>query len=131
MVTISKKTEYALMLVMFLTKNNEKGSVSLFEVSKELSLPYRFLSQMASEMKKGNLLVSKEGKGGGYKLTRDWYKYSLYDLMAMLGDNRNMVECMCKTGKCKMSSGCKLKSVWQKLELGFVNQLKQIKLVDL
>jgi len=131
MVTISKKTEYALMLVMFLAKNEKNNKVSLMEVSKELALPYRFLSQMASEMKNGGLLVSKEGRSGGYKLVSDWQKFSLYDLIVILGEDRNMVECLCEKGKCKMSSECKLRSVWEKLETGFVTELKQIKLVDL
>ncbi len=131
MVTISKKTEYALMLVMFLAKNDKSEKVPLLTVSKELDLPYRFLSQMASEMKKSHLLVSKEGRNGGYSLASAWKKFSLYDLIVILGEDRNMVECLCEKGKCKMSSGCKLKSIWRKLETGFVDQLRQIKLNDL
>lgn len=131
MVTISKKTEYALMLVMFLAKNDKNEKVSLLAVSSELGLPYRFLSQMASVMKNGGLLVSKEGRSGGYRLANGWQKFSLYDLIVLLGEDRNMVECLCGNGKCKMSTECKLKTVWKKLETGFVAELRQIKLVDL
>ena len=119
------------MLVMFLAKNGNNEKVSLLTVSKELDLPYRFLSQMASEMKKSHLLVSKEGRNGGYSLASAWKKFSLYDLIVILGEDRNMVECLCRTGRCKMSSSCKLKSIWQKLETGFIDQLRQIKLDDL
>ena len=128
MVTVSRKIEYSLMTLMFLAKKGNGKKISLVTVSEELDLPYRFLSRVASEMKNGGLLVSKEGRGGGYELASDWQKFSLYDLIVILGENRNMVECLCRQRKCKMSSDCKLKSIWRKLENGFVDQLRQIKL---
>ena len=131
MVTVSKKIEYAMMLVSFLAEKEGKENVSLLEVSRQLHLPYRFLSQLASELKNNGILSSKEGRGGGYKLVKTWRNLSLYDLVVALGEDKNMVECLCSGKTCKMSGICGLKSVWVRLEKDFMKELKNIKLEDI
>ena len=50
MITISKKVEYSIELLSFLIKTGDKA-VSLMEVSKKTGLPYRFLGQVAIDLR--------------------------------------------------------------------------------
>ena len=129
MITISKKVEYSIELISFLTKR--KNVVSLMEVSKELNLPYRFLGQVAIGLRKGGIIEGKEGKLGGYLLSAGWKDKSLYDLMESLGENKGMVKCLSKPGGCSREEDCKMQNVWQKLEEHFSNDLKKIKLNEI
>ncbi len=132
MVTISKKTEYAIMLVSYLSENMDKY-VSLTEVCGKLALPYRFLGQLAVELKNGGLLKAREGRGGGYSLAKDWQGISLYDLIVMLGEDKALVKCLCDGDNCGCSrqAKCKLKKLWVRLEGVFREEIKRVKLGEI
>lgn len=126
MITISKKVEYSLVFIGHLSKNRGK-MVSLTEAAAVLSLPYRFLGQLAADLKMAKIVESKEGKAGGYELAHNWENKSLYDLMEALGENKHAVACL-GDKSCKRIKGCGMRKLWDKLETTFVNELKKIKL---
>ena len=132
MVTISKKTEYAIMLVFYLSDTKGKY-ISLTEVCRELALPYRFLGQLAVGLKNGGLLKAREGRGGGYGLAKDWQGVSLYDLIVMLGEDKALVKCLCDGDNCVCSrqAKCKLKKLWARLEGVFREEIKRVKLGEI
>jgi Rrf2 family protein len=129
MITISKKVEYGLMFLTYLTKN--KGVVSLNESAKELNLPYRFWAQIVGILKTGEILDSKEGKGGGYSFLSGWDKKNLYDLMVALGEDRRIVKCLGNEGSCLRMDRCQMRKVWGKIEEGLIDKLKEIKLTEI
>ena len=126
MITIPKKVEYSVAFIGYLSKNREKV-ISLKETAKSLFLPYRFLGQLATDLKKAGIIESREGKSGGYCLEPGWQNKNLFDLLEAIGENKKMVEC----GECSRSGECKMMKVWAKLELGMVKELKKIKLSNL
>ena len=130
MITISKKVEYSIILISYLAE--KKGeTVSLADVAKKLSLPYRFLGQLAGALKNGGIVDSREGKMGGYSLNKGWEKKSLYDLLEVLGENKHMVKCLAGDVVCEREAGCRLRGVWGKIEKSFSKEMKLIKLTDL
>lgn len=130
MITISKKVEYSIELLSFLIKTGDKA-VSLMEVSKKTGLPYRFLGQVAIDLRKGGIVEGREGKMGGYVLTKGWKDKTLYDLLTALGENKGMVKCLGESGECVRKDGCKMRNIWQKLEFNFLNDLKKIRLNEI
>lgn len=130
MITISKKVEYSIILISFLAKNGGK-TISLAEASKRLNLPYRFLGQLASALRSAKIVVSREGKSGGYSLVPDWRERTLYDLLEALGENKHMVKCLGEGETCAMAEKCGIRGIWSKLENSFVGELKKIKLSEI
>ncbi|OIP87520.1 hypothetical protein AUK05_01155 [Candidatus Shapirobacteria bacterium CG2_30_35_20] len=130
MITISKKVEYSIELLSFLIKTGDKA-VSLMEVSKKTGLPYRFLGQVAIDLRKGGIVEGREGKMGGYLLMKGWKDKTLFDLLTALGENKGMVKCLGLGEKCSRENGCKMRNIWQKLEMDFLNDLKKIKLNEI
>ena len=66
MITIPKKVEYSIVFISYLAKNPD-STISLKDASKKLFLPYSFLSKLATLLTNGGLIISQEGKSGGYK----------------------------------------------------------------
>ena len=130
MITISKKVEYSIELLSFLMKTGDKV-VSLMEISKKTGLPYRFLGQVAIDLRSGGIVEGREGKMGGYVLVKGWRDRTLYDLLTSLGENRGMVKCLASGAVCKRQEGCKMRKIWQKLEADFLDDLKKIKLDEI
>ncbi|HQI13275.1 MAG: Rrf2 family transcriptional regulator [Candidatus Shapirobacteria bacterium] len=129
MINISKKVEYGVVLVKYLSVNKDKN-VSLGEIAERLNLPPRFLSQIAVGLKKGKILKSHEGKKGGYILEKNWEKKSIYDLIVALGEDKKMVECLGEK-KCRRSNICKLRSFWEKIDKKWYLELKKVKLKEI
>ncbi len=129
MLTISKKVEYGMVLFTYLSQRQGKY-VPLKTVVDELALPYRFLAQIAAEMKQSGLVVSREGKGGGYGLGKDWENRTVYDLVVAMGEKKSMVECLQRANNCRRFGTCQIKGVWKKVEEMWWESLKKVKLVE-
>ena len=129
MITIPKKVEYSIILIAYLAKNRE-NKVSLTKVAQKLSLPYRFLGQLAVKLKDAGIVTSREGKSGGYELVSGWDQKSVYDLMRALGENKRMVQCLGDV-ECSRVADCQLKKIWNRVEDSYIKELKLIKLADI
>lgn len=126
MITIPKKVEYSVIFLSYLAKN-PKITISLKEVSQKLLLPYSFLSKLATSLVNGGLIISQEGKSGGYQLAPNWQKKSFYDLLQILGENKAMVSCL-GTKSCAHAGKCSIQKIWLKIESAWQKELKKIKL---
>jgi len=126
MITIPKKVEYSIVFISYLSKNLDK-TISLKEVSEKLVLPYSFLSKLATLLTNGGLIISQEGKSGGYKLAPNWQQKSLYDLLIILGENKALVSCL-GSKSCARSGKCSIQNIWSQIETSWQQELTKIKL---
>lgn len=68
---LSKKTTYALRALRFLTRKHGEGPVLISEIAKNEKISQKFLESILLELRKGRILGSKKGKGGGYYLIKE------------------------------------------------------------
>lgn len=68
---LSKKAQYAFHALTYLTENQDNGPVLISEISDKKGISLKFLEHILLELKKGGLLGSKKGKGGGYYLIKE------------------------------------------------------------
>jgi len=129
MITVSKKVEYSIVFLSFLSHSKGKN-ISLTEAAKKLQLPYRFLGQLATNLKSGGIIDSWEGKSGGYQMAKGSDKKNLYDLLEALGENKAMVTCLGDKG-CVRAKGCSLKKIWERIEKSWYSELKKVKLSEI
>ena len=129
MMTISKKVEYSIVFISYLSHNKGKN-ITITQAAKNLRLPYRFLGQIAINLKSGGIIESKEGKSGGYQMVRGWEMKSIYDLFESLGENKAMVTCL-GDKSCIRIRKCRMKKIWEKVEKSWYLELKKIKLGEI
>lgn len=67
---LSKKAQYAFHALTYLMEKQDEGHVLISEISAEKKISQKFLEHILLELKKGGLLGSKKGKGGGYYLLK-------------------------------------------------------------
>ncbi|MEM9282435.1 MAG: Rrf2 family transcriptional regulator, partial [Verrucomicrobiota bacterium] len=67
---VSKKAEYALQAVLAMARAPKNQPVQIQELAEAENIPVKFLEQILLTLKKGQLLQSKRGVGGGYQLNR-------------------------------------------------------------
>jgi Rrf2 family protein len=76
----SARFEYALLTLLYLKCEPDEDPISGRVLSEELKLPYRFLEQILSDLKRAGLVRSVRGYKGGYQLSRDPGEISVYDV---------------------------------------------------
>ena len=67
MLTITKQSDYGIILLSHIYKS--KKIVNLSELISKTKLPQRFLARIAAALVNEGLLISREGKNGGYQTT--------------------------------------------------------------
>lgn len=116
MFELTKKTEYGLQLMTYLARNYQKKPISLKKVARIKKLPYRFLSQLASSLKKAGLVDSKEGSGGGYFLAKAPKKIAVADILEVLEGPIELIECLKKDASCPWAGMCGQRAMFSQLK---------------
>lgn len=130
MLTITRQSDYAILFISELRKKND--FIPLSELVKETHLPQRFLARIAAELAKNKIVVSKEGKIGGYKLIADLNKISLYNFFKIFEKDVAFCKCSSKNYCCDFTKICHHKNFLKnKLNFAVVQELKKYTLADM
>ena len=70
-VIFSKKCEYGLQAVLYLSTCDRGTVVSADEIARKLSIPKEFISKILQSLTESGIVASKKGKSGGFYLARD------------------------------------------------------------
>ncbi|MCR4276506.1 MAG: Rrf2 family transcriptional regulator, partial [Candidatus Roizmanbacteria bacterium] len=130
MLAITKQSDYGLILVSYIYK--KEGLVKLSDLIKATQLPQRFLARIAAELVKNGLLISKEGKNGGYLISSKIKTFSLYDYLLIFENDVVVSSCVDKNYDCKYESVCNHKDfIKKRLNVVLTKELKKIRLLQL
>jgi Rrf2 family protein len=91
---LSKKTQYAFKALGYLAQHYKEGPVLISEISKKKKIPLKFLENILLELRKGGVLESKKGKGGGYYFVTPPSKIHLATVMRLLDGPIALLPCV-------------------------------------
>jgi Rrf2 family protein len=91
---ISKKTKYALQALGYLTEHSTGEPILISELAKEEGIPKKFLEAILVALRKGGVLKSKIGKGGGYMLALPPASITIGKVVSILEGGFALVECL-------------------------------------
>jgi Rrf2 family protein len=86
MFCLSKKTDYALIGLAFLSENPERVA-SAREIAEAYGLPLALLMNILKTLHQHGILLSIRGSNGGYQIAANLNAVSLYDLISLLERN--------------------------------------------
>ena len=120
MLKISKLTDYATAIVLFLQKDNALHSSEY--IAQRVGLETPTVSKVLKLLTKAHILTSTRGANGGYKLAKDIAQVSLYDVIAAIEGDTAITECTKTDSLCAQEEGCDTRSGWEKVN----NDIKNI-----
>ncbi|MCF6318758.1 MAG: SUF system Fe-S cluster assembly regulator [Proteobacteria bacterium] len=116
MLKISRLTDYATAVVLFLQRDNSLHSSEAIALGVGLEIPT--VSKVLKLLTKAEILASVRGSNGGYKLAKDVANVSLYDVIAAIEGDTAITECT-KLNKsdslCSQEKDCDTRSGWQQV----------------
>jgi len=91
---LSKKAQYAFQALTFLMEKKDEGPILISSIAAEKDISLKFLEQILLEMKKGEILASKKGKGGGYYLNQEPSDIPLAKVIRLIDGPIAMLPCV-------------------------------------
>jgi Rrf2 family iron-sulfur cluster assembly transcriptional regulator len=132
---LSTKGQYAVRAMVRLAChecNAEGKPVSLKDISKEEGISLSYLEQLFVKLRRGNLVRSVRGPGGGYVLVRGSKDISVGEVITVVEEALNPVACLdTDSEECEKSNTCITQNVWKGLGDKIKEFLNSISIEDL
>lgn len=115
-IMISTRGRYALRVMIDIALNGNGGYVPMKDVAARQGLSLKYLEQILPKLTRNNLVEGVQGKGGGYRLTREPSEYTIGDILRVTEKDLAPVSCLADGAeKCDRRGQCKTINFWEGL----------------
>jgi len=133
---LSLKTRYAMLALIKLARDAEKGAIMISEIARAERIPQRYLEAILLDLKKLGMLGSKLGKSGGYYLIRRPEEIDLSQIVRHFEGPIALVSCVSEKAYqpcefCQDESNCSLRKVFKDIRDYSYHKLQMTTLKDL
>jgi len=130
---LSTKGRYAMIALVDLAIEGEKGLVSLGEISYRQNISLNYLEQLFLKLRRKDIIASVRGPGGGYKLAKSAEAIRVSDILTAVDEDMNALSK--GAGVSGASSGTRAQSLsnrlWESLSAQVFVYLHATRLSDL
>lgn len=128
---LSTKAQYAVRAMVSLHLHTQGAPVSLKEIASREDISLTYLEQLFVKLRRGGIVDSVRGPGGGYVLARNADDIRVDQIIDSVEETLVPVSCMDAQGRCSCTDHCVTHSVWQGLGERIRTFLASITLADL
>lgn len=129
---VSTKGRYALMILIDIAQNGEDEYIPLVDIANRQGLSMKYLELVVAMLNKGNLITSRRGKSGGYKLIKKPEEYNINEILEITEGSLSPVNCIDSKGvNCDKASSCITLPLWMGLDKVISDYLSKISLMDI
>ena len=133
---ISKKTLYAFRALIHLAGVPSHQPVLIADLAREENIPKKFLEFILLSLRKGGLLNSRVGKGGGYSLSMPAGKITIGAIIKILEGDPAPVQCLSTTNyarceECQDEATCGIRLTMSDVNIALSNVLESLTLADM
>lgn len=129
---VSTKGRYALRVMLDLAEQEKGSYVPMKEVAARQEVSLKYLERILPALSKNKLIEGVQGKGGGYRLTRDPSQYTVGEILRLTEGDMAPVACLeCGAGQCERTADCKTRPMWSEFYRRTNEYFNQVTLADL
>ncbi len=110
--------------------HSQNGPVTLADISLRQEISLSYLEQLFSKLRKGELVSSIRGPGGGYQLSRDAGDIYVAEVINAVNESVDTTRCAGK-GNCQKGQTCLTHRLWAELSEEINSFLSGISLADI
>lgn len=129
MLRISKLTDYAILVMVELSREGEM--LSAHSISERVGIELPTASKVLKLLAGGGLLESYRGPSGGYRVRKSSSEISVAEVIAAIEGPIAMTECSVEQGLCSQEDRCDLRSNWQRISMAVSRALQEVSLAEM
>ena len=112
---ISTRGRYALRVLIDLAEHTDGSFIPMKEVAARQDISLKYLEKILPVLTKNGLIEGQQGKGGGYRLTKEPDEYRVYDILLLTEEDLAPVACLTENAKpCERVVECRTLPMWEK-----------------
>lgn len=129
---ISTRGRYALRVMIDLAEHSNGGYIPMKDVAARQEISLKYLERILPVLAKNGLIEGIQGKGGGYRLTREPAAYPVGEILRLTEGDLAPVACL-ENGStpCGRSIECRTIEMWSRLNQLINDFFDGITLADL
>jgi Rrf2 family iron-sulfur cluster assembly transcriptional regulator len=131
-VKLSTKGRYAVMAMVDLARHSAGNPVALADIAERQEISLSYLEQLFAKLRRGGLVKSVRGPGGGYLLGRAMAELRISDIILAVDEPIRATRCAAgsPTG-CKSNKGrCLTHDLWEELGNQIHLYLRSVSIAD-
>ena len=125
----SKTTEYAFRILSFMAQDEGK-LYNVDEIFEKLRIPYRYLRKLMTNLTRSGLIVSIQGKNGGYKISRKTEEIKLLEILQAVEPEYLSGKCFFGFDNCALQIPCIMHDQWTDIRTNINTTLAGTSLAD-
>ncbi|MFB3922662.1 MAG: Rrf2 family transcriptional regulator [Terriglobia bacterium] len=126
----SRATSYAIRALTYLATQPPGKLTGVREISDHVRIPSPYLSKVLLELRRGRLLRSYKGIGGGYELAQPPNKICLFNVIECI-DGTPFGTCILEDRECSAGHTCAMHDSWDPVRTQLLRFLQAITLEQL
>ena len=108
---LTTKGRYAVTAMLDLAIHAQNGPVSLNDISGRQGISLSYLEQLFAKLRRGGLVASVRGPGGGYRLSRGSDEINVADVVDAVNESMDATSCN-RRGDCQDGEECLTHHLW-------------------
>ena len=131
MLRLSKLTDYGIVLLAELARDEAAAPRGARELAETVDLPVPVVSKVLKMLARRSVLESQRGSKGGYSLSHRPSDLSVADIIGALEGPVALTECNLAPALCQHEDNCSVRGPWQVINHVVRQALSQMTLADL
>ena len=112
---ISTRGRYALRVLADLAEHRSEGFVPMKDVAARQEISLKYMEKILPVLTKNHIVDGIQGKGGGYRLSREPGEYTLGEILRLTEGDLAPVACLMKDADaCPRAGQCRTLPMWKK-----------------
>jgi Rrf2 family protein len=131
MLRFTKRLDYGLLAMQFVSAHQGIGPVSVKQIAEEFNIPTELLAKILQRLAKRGLIVSHNGPKGGYRLAAHPEEITVGQVVRALEGPINIVSCYADESDCPQMPRCSLRRPVQKIQAAIGQLLDTMSIAEL
>lgn len=116
MLRINRQTDYAVRVILALSKKEAGKRFSSSEIGREMLIPPALLQRIVAELASGGFINTQAGRDGGISLAREPKEITLLQVVEHFEGELYLSDCILKPGECPFERKCPVHCQWVRLK---------------
>jgi Rrf2 family protein len=133
MLKINRQTDYAVRVLLALSKEPEGTRLSTAAIRRKMLIPPAFMMRIVAQLAKAGLLNTFPGRDGGVMLPRPAGEISIKDVVEAFEGPILLSQCMQVKGEddCPFQSNCPVRSRWGRVQVAMLREMSNTSFEEL
>lgn len=126
MLRISRRTDYAVRVLLSLAIHKDEGQRSMQDTADEMLIPFAFVKRIVADLSRAGLIITRRGAKGGLQLAKDADEITLLDVVEACEEPVEISPCIDDPDFCPLSDDCPVRRRWARLRAVMRKELSSV-----